>query len=260
MKTSTWRILAYSLGAFLAFGLLLTTVNGDARSARDVAIALVVLLGFGGMAAGAWWIRTQPRRSATEGAARTLGLRFSATDEFGLIDRPFPLFRRISTVRGLENVMHGTWHGREVTLCDYWYARSSNPARNDFERFSCVMTPLPAWWPALLIARETLVARAAEHITMDQVNTESEAFNRAFTVRSADERFANALLDARMMGWLLDRTDLGGIEVAGGRLLCYRPRLHPWELQPLLETALEFLDRVPAVTSSLFPAPSEGAQ
>ena len=43
-------------------------------------------------------------------------------------------------------------------------------------------------------------------------------------------------------------------------LLCYRsPRLQPWELQPLLETALEFLDQVPGVVSSLFPAPAAGA-
>jgi hypothetical protein len=259
MKPSTRRALVYAVGGFLAFGLLLTLLNGDTRGARDIAVAIVGLLLFGGLVAGAWWIRTQPRRSAAEEAARELGLRFSANDVFGLIDRPFPLFRRLASVRGLENVMLGTWHGHEVTLCEYWYARSSNPSLNDFERFSCVMTPLPAWWPELLIAPETLMARALERLTMNEVHLESEAFNRAYTVRSADPRFANALLDATMMQWLLDGSDLSAYEVAGGMLLCYRsPRLQPWELEPLLETTLKFLEQIPDVVSSLFPAPAAG--
>lgn len=258
MKSSSWRIVAYVFGGFLAVGLGLTMLKGDARGARDVAVALVALLLFGGLAAGAWWIRTQPRRAAGEDAARALGLRFSATDRFGLIDRPFPLFRRLATVRGLENVMFGTWLGHEVTLCEYWYARSSNPSRADFERFSCVMTPLPPWWPDLLIAPETLMSRALDHVTMGEMHFESEAFDRAFTVRSVEPRFANALLDARMMQWLLDRAGVTGFEVADGTLLCYASRVHPWELRPLLETTLAFLDHVPDVVASLYPSSSQG--
>jgi hypothetical protein len=253
MKPSAMRALVYGFCVFLAAGLLLTLVKGDAQGARDVSLAIVALAMFGALAAGAWWIRTQPRRSATEDAARALGLSFSAKDPSGLIDRPFRLFRRLASVRGLENVMFGTWHGFDVTVCEYWYARSSNPSLDDFERFSCVMTPLPASWPDLVLAPETLAARALVRITLDEVNTESEAFNRTYTVRSADARFAHALLDARMMQWLLDRSDAAGFEVADGILLCYRPRLQPWELRPLLETASEFLDQVPDVVPSLFP-------
>jgi hypothetical protein len=253
MKPSTTRSLVYLLGGFLTCGLGLTLLNGDRQGARDVALAILGLLMIGGLAFGAWRIRTQPRRLAAEDAARDLGLRFSAEDRFGLIDRPFQLFQRLATVRGLENVLYGIWRGHAVELVEYWYARSSNPSLNDFERFSCVMTPLPGWWPDLLVAPETLVARAVDSLTMREVDLESEAFNRAFTVRSADPRFANALLDARMIQWLLDRSDAWGFEIAGGHLLCYRSRVHPWELQPLLETASAFLDQVPDVISSLYP-------
>lgn len=259
MKPSTRRALVIGLGGLLAVGLLMTLMKGDAQGARDVALALVGMIVIGGLAGGAWWIRTQPRRSAAEDAARTLGLRFSARDTFGLIELPFPLFGRLATVRGLENVMFGTWHGIDVKVFDYWYARSSNPALNDFERFSCVITPLPAEWPDLLIAPETLSARAIGSLDMHEVNLESEAFNRAFTIRSADPRFANALLDPRMMQWLLDRSDhdLTGFEVVNGMLLCSCPRLQPWALQPLLETAQEFLGRVPGVMAGLYPTREE---
>jgi hypothetical protein len=46
---------------------------------------------------------------------------------------------------------------------------------------------------------------------MSEVTLESETFNRSFTVRSADPRFASALLDARMMAWLLDRSGEWGV-------------------------------------------------
>jgi hypothetical protein len=257
MKPSTRRAAIVGLGGFLTLGLLMTLMKGDAQGARDVALAIVGMLVIGGLAGGAWWIRTQPRRSAAEDAARTLGFRFSARDTFGLIDLPFPLLRRVATVRGLENVMVGTWHGIDVKLFDYWYARSSNPALNDFERFSCVVTPLPTWWPDLLIAPETLTTRAMDHLDKREVHLESEAFDRAFMVRAADPRFASALLDARMMQWLLEHADRTGFEVANGMLLCSCPRLQPWEVQPLLETAAAFLDQVPDVVSSLYPAHEE---
>jgi hypothetical protein len=183
-------------------------------------------------------------------------LRYAATDVFGLIDRPFPLLHRLASVRGLENVMFGSWQGHDIHAFEYWYARSSNPSLNDFERFSCVVMPLPGWWPDLLIAPETLASRALDHLTMGEVALESEAFNRSFTVRSADPRFANALLDARMLAWLLDRSEGWGFEVAGGEVLCYRSRVQPWELRPVLDTASGFLDHVPNVMWSLFPPPT----
>jgi hypothetical protein len=257
MKPSTTRALVYALAGFLAFGLFLTLMNGDAQGARDVAVAIVALLIFGGLAAGAWWIRSKPRREAAQDAADNLGLRFSAKDVFGLIDLPFPLFGRLASVRGLENVMFGTWHGHEVKLCEYWYARSSDPSVDDVERYSCAITPLPASWPDLLFAPETLTSRALEHLTLGEVNLESEAFNRAFTVRSTDPRFANALFDAAMMQWLMDRSGGSEFEIAGGMLLCSCPRRQPWELLPLLETVVGFVNQVPDVVSSLFPSHKE---
>lgn len=257
MRPKTRRALAIGIAAFFAYGLLLTVVSGDSKAAGDIlraVVALVVIVAFG---LGAWWIRTQPRRRSTEAAAHELGLRFSAADAFGLIDLPFALFNRPASVRGLENVMYGTWRGLDVKLFDYWYVRSSDPSIDDTERFTCLMISLGTAWPSLLIEPETTAARLVGRFTLEEIEFESEVFNRAFTVRGDDPRFASAFVDGRMMRWLLELPKgRWGFQIAGDVLLCHRsPAVLPWELLGVLQTGSAFIDRTPSVVTSLYPAP-----
>lgn len=52
------------------------------------------------------------------------------------------------------------------------------------------------------------------------IEFESEEFNRAFTVKCDDRRFANALIDGRMMAWLLEDRSRWGFEMATGWAFC----------------------------------------
>jgi hypothetical protein len=257
MKPRTRRAVAIGMAAFFAYGLLLTAVSGDSRAAGDILRAVVALVVIGAFGLGAWWIRTQPRRRSAEAAARELGLQFSAADAFDLIDLPFALFNRLASVRGLENVMYGTWRGLDVKLFDYWYARSGDPSVDDTERFSCLMISMGTSWPTLLIESETDAARLVGRATLSEIEFESEAFNRSFTVRGDDPRFANAFVDGRMMRWLLELpAGRWGFQIAGDTLLCHRsPAVLPWELLGVLQTGSAFIDRTPSVVSSLYPAP-----
>jgi hypothetical protein len=259
MKPSTVRAATIGLGLFLAAGLLLTIARGDAAGAHDVSAAIVAVLVFGGIGYVAWRIRTGPRRDASRDEARNAGLTIVEGDPLGLIDLPHPLLGRIVTVRGIDNVMVGSWAGVPVTVFDYWYARSGDPTIDDVERFSCLLTPLDNRWPDVTIDPETPLTRATGRVTMREIDMESEAFNRAFTVRSTDRRFVNALVDARMMRWLLELGGGWGFELVGGRLLCYRsPQVQPWELTWFLETSLGFVAHVPSVVASIVaPAPIE---
>jgi hypothetical protein len=259
VKPSTVRAATIGLGAFLLGGLLLTIASGDAAGAHDVSAAIVAVTVFGGIGYVAWRIRTGPRRDASRDAARNMGLTSLEGDPLGLIDLPHPLMRRVVTVRGVENVMVGTWRGSEVTVFDYWYARSGDPTMNDVERFSCLVTPLDPRWPDLTIDPETVAERTLGRVTKQEIDMESEEFDRAFTVRSPDRRFANALIDARMMRWLLDLGGGWAFELVGGRLLCSRsPQLQPWELDWFLDSALAFVTHIPDVVASLFSAPTRG--
>lgn len=255
MKPKTRRAVAIGIGIFLAYGLLLTVAAGDSSGARDVVRAIVALAVMAALGFGAWWIRAQPRRRSAEAAAYELGLRFSAADSFDLIDRPFALFNRLASARGLENVMYGTWRGLDVRLFDYWYARSSDQSIDDTERFTCLMISLGTSWPSLLIEPETAAARLVGRVTLSEIEFESEAFNRAFTVRGDDPRFASAFVDGRMMRWLLELPPgRWGFQIAGDTLLCHRsPALFPWELLGMLQTGSAFIERIPAVARSSYP-------
>jgi hypothetical protein len=88
------------------------------------------------------------------------------------------------------------------------------------------------------------------------IDLESERFNRAFEVRADDRAFASALLDARMMEWLLLEPPGVGFEVASGRLMVFGPRERASldDVADALRRYDAFHEHVPSVLASLFPA------
>lgn len=195
MRSSTARKLLIGVGVFLAYGALLMFATGDPEAGRTAGSLVLVAVTVGGLLLAGRWFRQRPRQRSVEADAERLGLRFSARDPFRLLDRGFELFHRAAPVRDLENVMWGSWRGIDVVMFDYWYARSSDPSRDDYMRFSCVMTPVPESWPALLVRAEGPLTGLLDHVGSRDIGFESEAFNDAFEVRGADRRFASALIE-----------------------------------------------------------------
>jgi hypothetical protein len=116
-----------------------------------------------------------------------------------------------------------------------------------------VLTRIDASCPALQISEENVFTRLADVLTFRDIEFESDEFNRRFTVRGADERFATAFCDARMMDWLLRHGDGYTFEVVGDRLLCSCRRVAPARMIHLFGTAKTFREQIPAVVSSLYP-------
>ena len=94
-------------------------------------------------------------------------------------------------------------------------------------------------------------------VPLSDLRTESEEFNRRFDVRAADRRFANALLDQRMMAWLLEQAPDSGFEIVDGRLMVFRARVTASldDVARALELADGFSQRVPRSSE---PAHSDG--
>lgn len=196
------------------------------------------------------------RRDELARMARQLGLEFSPTDVLGCLDLPFRLLSR-GDGRGVENVMWGTWQQMPVREFDYWYYEESTDSKGHrsrtYHRFSCAVTELEAACSPITISRENLLTRLADAIGLDDLAFELEEFNRAFNVKAKDRRFAVALIDQRMMRYLLG-TDPGfAFEVCGRWILCYGKRRRPTELIPLLGTLKGFRDHVPRVVFDLYP-------
>lgn len=209
-----------------------------------IAVAIVVL----GVSSG------RRRQQAFRLAAVKLGLTYLPEDPFGLVDLPFELLQR-GDGRGVENVLSGTWHGLEVQVFDYWYyvERSSGKSRSRTTyRFECVVGRIDARCPHLTIAEENLLSRIADALALDDLQFESEAFNRAFNVRG-DQRFGITFCDARMMDWLLDNGADRIFEVHEGRMLLACDRLDPNELEIPLTAFEAWRAQVPRAVSSLYP-------
>jgi hypothetical protein len=219
-----------------------------------VVILLIVLVAIGG-AVLAWYLKQRRIQALCQTAAR-LGFTFSREDTVGCLGFPFALLSK-GDGRGTENVMWGTWQNVPITEFDYWYYEESTDSQGrrsrSYSRFSCAVTEIDAACSHLTLARENLLTRLADHVGLRDIEFESEAFNRAFNVKSQDRKFANDLVDARMMRWLLGVDRSFGFEVAGRWILAYSRRLRPAELIPLLGTAGAFREHVPRVVYELYP-------
>ena len=89
------------------------------------------------------------------------------------------------------------------------------------------------------------------------IEFESEEFNRAFNVKSRDPKFANDVIDARMMQWLLQSGEGYAFEMNGPYVLVYRKRIRPIELTPLLGSLKAYIDHIPKVAYSLHGDPAQ---
>jgi hypothetical protein len=231
------------LAGVLGFGLLILVAGREWQEARELLVAGLFIAFFLVLAA----MRGRSRRDAMRAEARKLGLAFSAKDRFVL--EPFAVFNPATRLYAeTENVLSGRWRDLEVRVFDYSYQRSDDDRRE----MSCVLIAIPPGWPSLVIRPETVAARLT-HLASPDLEFESEAFNRAFEVRCRSKRFANAFVDARMMGWLLSLGDGWGFEIQGSWVLGYRHQGQPWEIEGVLATASTFLERIPGALRSMYP-------
>lgn len=224
-----------------------TPLYGTGMAGQAVVIVLFVLVAGG--AAFLWWWVAEQRKKRLAAIAATIGFRFAPDDPFGLDQLPFALFRK-GDGRGWKNVMWGEEEGLRLLACDYWYferrSDSQGGSSRAYYRFSCAVTDLPFTSPHTTIAPENVLTRLADMVGFDDIAFESEEFNRCMQVTSRDRRFANYLIDARMMDWLLAARGWS-FELHGDKLLCYVRRLTPDQIPEILRATHGFHAAIPRV-------------
>jgi hypothetical protein len=240
-RTTAFKVL---LGV-LAVGALILIAGREWRQARELVATAVVIGLF--LALLRW--RDRPRQGSMEAEAGRLRMRFSTEDRFGLLDQSFQLFQSTRRSCGeIENVLSGSWHDLEVRAFDHSYSVSEDERRV----LSCAQIAIPGGWPALVIRPETGLTRLVD-IALPDIAFESEAFNRSFAVRCHDRAFASALVDPRMMEWLLSLGHRWGFEIDDRWILGYRDQVPPWEIESVLEIVETFIHRIPRAVTSLYP-------
>ena len=177
---STWRVTLDSLG-FVAFA----------------AFAVVVTV-------AAWFMSQlfERRRRAALGAyAAHRGWSFEAGDDaWAYIAEGEPFGEGHG--RTARYVMRGPYAGLTSVVFDYkWVTGTGNQRRT--HRAGVYAVGLPAGLPWVHIRSEHMLDKAARLFGGQDIDLESEEFNRAFRVQAGDERFAYDLLNARTMEALL---------------------------------------------------------
>jgi hypothetical protein len=103
-----------------------------------------------------------------------------------------------------------------------------------------------------MVSPENLLTRMAGGLGFDDIQFETEEFNRTFNVRCPDRKFANDFIDQRMMAWLQSQAWGWSFEVHGGYLLAYTKRRKPMELTPLLGAIKGLREHIPRVVYDLY--------
>jgi hypothetical protein len=212
-------------------------------------LALLAVGAIGGWRAFRWRSRQRQLMLLCERA----GLRFSPVDLDGAATwMPFRWLLRGNWV-GAENVV--AYDGDDVQafdlLVEEWTTKDDVPPPK--KRFTCAVVPVAGGCPRMLIRPQQPIDGLAETLTGAAIDLDLEAFNRRFTVRSDDRRFAVAFCDQRMMHAIM-RIPAGiGVATNEDRLLLFGRELPPAQVLLLLETARKIRDAVPPVVADLYP-------
>jgi hypothetical protein len=146
-------------------------------------------------------------------------------------------------------------------MFDYFYVVRHSDGRGGSSsttyKFSCLLGEIDADCPHLVLEPEGLFSSIARHLGFHDIEFESDEFNRAFKVQCEDKKFAYAIIDARMMQWLIDEGGVAQYETMGPLVLCYCDRVDPEEYENLLEVFRRYRAHLPAVLSSLYPRTKE---
>ena len=142
--------------------------------------------------------------------------------------------------------------GLRVKTFDY---RIATAPEEGIRWFSCCVGSIGASCPQVAIARIALAELPSAPSSLPKVAFESEFFNLEISIRCADARVAHALVDERMMEWLLLLPTGWGIQTSGEQVLVYGPKRKPGDAGALTDLLRDFLAHVPLSLSSLYPPP-----
>lgn len=149
--------------------------------------------------------------------------------------------------RQLQNILTGTWNGRPAVSFDYSYMTRSggenSHTQTHYLSVVCLHSGLSA--PSLSVLPEGPLARAMGKLVGDDIQLESEDFNRAFRVTSENRRFAIDVLHPRTMQFLLAHGRRGFRFLDGQAIHVIRGRLDPLAVPGVMGYLAAILDQIP---------------
>lgn len=123
--------------------------------------------------------------------------------------------------RRTSEVMVGRWGERPAVSFTYSYVTGSGKSRRTFF-FHVLALPLPAFLPSLELTPDGFAVRLLTGFAADDIQFESEDFNKAWRVVAADPKYAHDVVHPRLMERLMAPDALGSrLHIAGTDILSW---------------------------------------
>ena len=195
------------------------------------------------------YLADQKRRQALMQFALSKGWRYEPEDDSLVVFAQGSPFGQGDNQKA-RNVLHGSVEGRDMVAFDYSYETHSTDSKGNrtttTHRYAIVGIRLPAYFPTLQVTGESVFHKAAQLLGFDDIELESDDFNRRFNVGSPDRKFACDVLTPRTMQALLAGPDVDW-RIEGPLILSWRSgKLEPVELLAQLSTLTTVLAGVPS--------------
>jgi hypothetical protein len=152
--------------------------------------------------------KNQARLAAIQGLALSKGWQYTAADPYGLPDRwpgrPF----HSGYGRRATNVVTGQVGSHPMIAFDYEYKEDSTDSKGHSStttyHYAVCALGLACPLPELDVTPEGVLSRIGQALGMQDIELESEDFNRRFRVKCPNPKFATDVLSPRTMELLLN--------------------------------------------------------
>jgi len=158
----------------------------------------------------------------------------------------------------VEEFVEGTTpRGRSFCSFEYSYEVSDSDGSTTTVNYGVVMVRLPAALPPLRLTPEGVFDKIHKFFGGQDIELESDDFNRLFRVMSPVESFAYGVLHPRMMEWLMGPgRAVVPIRVEGSDLICWRNGVPDYAtLDGQLAAMSDFVDQIPQGVFEQYAAP-----
>jgi len=150
--------------------------------------------------------------------------------------------------RRAYNVLFGKHDGRDLVSFDYEYKTQSTNGKQTtttVHRFSVLGLSMGMVMPPLSVDPENFMDRFVGRLSGNDIDMESEEFNRTFTVGCPDRKFASDVLHPQMMEFLLAHRQLGWRFEQDSLLVIAQGKRTPEQIDATLGVMDGITDRVP---------------
>lgn len=169
------------------------------------------------------WYRNQKRIEALAQFCLSKGWQFTAEDDSLTFRWTGPPFDQGSERRA-RDVVTGATAGMPFIAFDYSYVTETSNGKGGRSRethhYAVCAIALPGFLPMLEITPENALTRMGRLVGLDDIDLESEDFNRRFRVSARNAKFASDVLPPRTMEMLLSRPPLH-FRITGTDVLCW---------------------------------------